>query len=174
MTGVQPRFNIIMGRGGPATVTSCPPSAPNDWSWQTWAVIVWLPSKRGSTIYLSSAGSHFTLVRWKQCLIIIVLISQLEYVPISPYTTLLISIPSLAIPVYDFLLTIRLEIDTLWRRKKSLVSYVLLTNRYARLLVAMCLLSIMFPVRGDPVIEPVCNQYLDVIRSTLTGYVRGT
>lgn len=60
-----------------------------------------------------------------------------------------------AMAYYDYIVTLPEEINTLWRRKKSLTSIVLLINRYALLLLASSLLVFLVPVSGNPLLDSV-------------------
>ncbi|KAK7681833.1 hypothetical protein QCA50_015180 [Cerrena zonata] len=48
-------------------------------------------------------------------------------------------VPLLTIIIYDYVTTIREELNTLWRRKKSVASVALLVNRYALLTLGLTL-----------------------------------
>ena len=67
-----------------------------------------------------------------------------------------------ALALYDYTTTLHQEITTLWKRRKSLASVVILVNRYA--LVAYALVSILmlvpFPVGGNPITDQVrCSHH---------------
>lgn len=47
--------------------------------------------------------------------------------------------------IYDHLITISEEINALWRRKKSLATCALLVNRYALLVLGVCIMVLTFP-----------------------------
>ncbi|KAK7681835.1 hypothetical protein QCA50_015182 [Cerrena zonata] len=59
----------------------------------------------------------------------------------------------IAIPFYDYVVTLPEEINTLWRRKKSLASVALLLNRYALLVYALALVALLLPVTGNPLVD---------------------
>ena len=66
-----------------------------------------------------------------------------------------------ALALYDYTTTLHQEITTLWKRRKSLASIVILVNRYA--LVAYALVSILMlfpPVGGNPITDQVrCSHH---------------
>lgn len=57
--------------------------------------------------------------------------------------------------LYDYIITLPEEINTLWRRKKTITSLALLLNRYGLLLLALTFILQLFPVDGDPVANQV-------------------
>lgn len=63
---------------------------------------------------------------------------------------------SQAIVFYDYIDTFPEEVNTLWRRKKSLTSIVLLINRYALLAFAFSAVAELLPLTGNPFSDPVC------------------
>lgn len=50
---------------------------------------------------------------------------------------------------YDYIITLPEEINTLWRRQKSLASIVLLINRYSLLLFVSSFVVILLPRSRD-------------------------
>ena len=64
--------------------------------------------------------------------------------------------------MYDYLLTLAKEYQTIWQRKPSLASLVLLINRYALVIVAATFIAIIFPVYDDALtnqVRPILADY---------------
>ena len=60
-----------------------------------------------------------------------------------------------ALVIYDYLLTLTKEYQTIWRRKPSLASLVLLVNRYALVTIAASLIAVALPVYDDALTSQV-------------------
>ncbi|KAK7681831.1 hypothetical protein QCA50_015178 [Cerrena zonata] len=74
----------------------------------------------------------------------------------------LMIVPLPAMIVYDYIMTIPEEINVLWRRKKTFSSLALLVNRYGLLLLAISLVSLLFPVYGDLMTNKDSNAELQL------------
>ena len=69
---------------------------------------------------------------------------------------------STALVMYDYFLTLAKEYQTIWQRKPSLASLVLLINRYALVIVAATFIAIIFPVYDDALtnqVRPILADY---------------
>ncbi|KAK7681837.1 hypothetical protein QCA50_015184 [Cerrena zonata] len=75
----------------------------------------------------------------------------------------------LGIVFYNYVITLPEEVNTLWRRKKSFASIIILVNRYTLLAYGSFLIGIIFPVTGDLWDQPKAPLQIGTIAAFENG-----